>query len=374
MKIGFINHTGELGGGEIALLEVIRALRGKVEPFVILGADGPFVDRLCQESIPTVILPLPDGARAVRLQSGLRAIPKSLRVAPVIPRLARMLRSVDVVHTNSMKAHLYGGVAARLAGRPLLWHVRDRLHESYMAQPLRGIARSSARLLPHAIVANSRETMKWVPLRSRMSRTVLYSPVADEFFDLPAPQPSDKLRIGMIGRIVPWKGQDLFIEALARLKEANVEFTAMIIGAPVFGDRADADRLRRRASELNLDDYLTWTGFTDRVPDFVRDLDVVVHASIIPEPFGQVVAQGMAAGRCVVTPMAGGPAEFARDGENAITYRMGSVDSLEAALRRSLDESLRLYLAGPARKTAEQFRSTTVSAELLNIYEQLVSP
>ena len=96
--------------------------------------------------------------------------------------------------------------------------------------------------------------------------------------------------VGMVGRIARWKGQHVFIEAFARAFPDGPE-RALIVGAPLFGDddRAYAEDLHTLASELGLDGRVTFTGFVDDVERRLAELDVLVHASVVPEPFGQVV-------------------------------------------------------------------------------------
>ena len=82
---------------------------------------------------------------------------RAAAIAGDVAALARRLRQLhpDVVHTNSLKAALYGGVAARLAGVPVVWHIRDRIATDYLPAPAVRVVRALARRLPDAIIVNS---------------------------------------------------------------------------------------------------------------------------------------------------------------------------------------------------------------------------
>src|SRR5689334_7194356 len=135
----YLDHTACLSGGEIALLHLLQAMdRSRYVPLVVLGAEGALVERLSALGVEVVMLALDQNVALTRkdsLKGGgllrLGAIWQSFRYAL---RLARLMRSrkVDLVHTNSLKADILGGIAARLARVPVIWHVRDRIAEDYL--------------------------------------------------------------------------------------------------------------------------------------------------------------------------------------------------------------------------------------------------
>ena len=75
-------------------------------------------------------------------------------------------------------------------------------------------------------------------------------------------------------------------------------------------------------------------GFREDVPELMRGLDILVHASVIGEPFGQVVAEGMAAGCAVVATRGGGVPEIVVDGESGLLVEMGDAAGMAAAIGR----------------------------------------
>ena len=123
----------------------------------------PLVSRLRGEGVTTLVLPLGSATREIRKDSlsSVRAqaapIWDTLRYSWRLAALIRCRRPV-LVHTNRLKAHLYGGVAARLAGVPQVWHTRDRISEDYLPHRAVQVVRLAARYLHASVVANSRGT------------------------------------------------------------------------------------------------------------------------------------------------------------------------------------------------------------------------
>src|SRR5919197_957599 len=132
LRVVVLDHVARLSGGEIALTRLLPALARHVDVHVILGEEGPLVERLRAHGIETEVVPLAPRFRDVRRETvrPLRLDPLALAHLPAaVRRVSRRLRELDpdLVHTNSLKAALYGGLAARLVRVPAVWHVRDRI-------------------------------------------------------------------------------------------------------------------------------------------------------------------------------------------------------------------------------------------------------
>src|SRR5262249_53996443 len=109
------------------------------------------------------------------------------------------------------------------------------------------------------------------------------------------PAPAGTIRIGLVATMARWKGHRVFLQALAALP-ANAPVRAYIVGGPVYetdGSQFAIDELRRTAACLGLDDRVGFTGYLQDTAAAMRALDVVVHASTDPEPFGLVIAEAM---------------------------------------------------------------------------------
>ncbi len=217
VRVAVLDHTAQLGGAELALLRLLDALAerapGRFAVHVILLGDGPLVGRLEEAGHSVEVIRLADDlATRDRMSAGstpLTDIRDAVRTLPLAWRVARRLRQleVDVVHTTSLKADLIGVPVARLARRPLVWHVHDRIATDYLPPAMVRLLRGLARRAPHHVVANSRATAATLPGVRRL--TVVHPGLAADQY-APAPrlqQPAGAPLVGMVGRISPTKGR-----------------------------------------------------------------------------------------------------------------------------------------------------------------------
>jgi glycosyltransferase involved in cell wall biosynthesis len=285
-----------------------------------------------------------------------------------LARLRKAIQSAtpDVVHTNGMKAHILGTWATSRK-TPLVWHLHDFLSSrAVMAKLLRMVARPKIKG-----VAVSRAVADDVTkvLGGRIAIETAYNAVDLERFapsgpvvDLDAasglsPAPKGTIRAGLIGTFATWKGQDVFLEAAARL---NCELTAnarfYIIGGPIYktgGSQWSMEELKARAEALGLADRIGFAGFQSDPSAAIRALDIVVHASTRPEPFGRVIVEGMACERAVIAVQGGGSAELFENEETALGIPPDDPQALAQAMSRLIaDPELRAKIAMKGRAWA----------------------
>jgi glycosyltransferase involved in cell wall biosynthesis len=349
------DHTAMLGGGEIALLNLVRNLDAThFTPIVVLASDGPLRERLLAASVQTHLIPLSSSvthARKDRL--GLSTL---LRLGDVVAcftyvfRLARFIQAhrIDLVHTNSLKADLLGGVAGRLAGRPVLWHIRDRIDGDYLPAAVVKCFRFLCRVIPTYVVANSAATLRTLSLKDAVPSDTVYSGIEskqrtrvvhdgvadDQLNDISASERAPV--IGLVGRIARWKGQHVFIDAASIVHQHFPAAKFQIIGAALFEETDYEMEIKNLVKQSNLSDVVEFLGFRSDVPDLIRKLNVLVHASITAEPFGQVVIEAMSAGKPVVATAGGGVLEIVADGQTGMLVPMGDAQSMAQAIIKLL--------------------------------------
>ncbi len=376
-RVVYLDHVARLSGGEIALLRVLPHLR-RVNAHVILGEDGPFAVRLQEAGVSVEVLPIDAAARDLRkdtVRVGGPSPAALLGTAGHVGRLALRLRSLrpDIVHTNSLKSGVYGSLAARAAGVPVVWHVRDRIAEDYLPRPAVRLMRRLIRRLPNAVVANSSATLQTLGPGGRGAlRCVI--PDSVELSARPRNTSGEEPTFGIVGRLAPWKGQDLFLRAFAAaFPDGGAR--AVVVGTAMFGEESYERELPGLAARLGLSERVEFRGFREDVWDELASFDVLVHASITPEPFGQVVLEGMAAGLPVIAPDEGGPATMITDGETGVLFRSREQDSLAAAmLALGGDEAARERLGAAAQGVLGEYHPSAVAAHWEELYAQLRHP
>jgi glycosyltransferase involved in cell wall biosynthesis len=178
----------------------------------------------------------------------------------------------------------------------------------------------------------------------------------------------------MVGRITPWKGQDLFLRAFAQAFPDGQQ-RAVVVGSAMFGEEEYERELIALAASLGLDSRVEFRGFRENVFAELASVDVLVHASVIPEPFGQVVLEGMAAGMAVIAADAGGPAELITDAQNGRLFRTGDADSLARTMRELADDqSQRRRLGAAALASADAYEPAAIARQLTAIYRRVLQP
>jgi glycosyltransferase involved in cell wall biosynthesis len=401
VRILFLCPTGQAGGAEVALVELLAGLRESQPGWslsLIAASDGPLLARARALGVDVALLPFPERfarfgdwrltadrpSALISIAAGLRAVWPAWSYAR---RLRRQVRegAPDVVHTNGLKMHVLGAWVSP-ARTALVWHVHDYI----------GRRRLTARLLGwsahrcSAVVANSRSVADDVRCVCREGPAVhpiwnavdltRYSPdgpVADvDALAGLAPAKPGVVRVGLVATFARWKGHRTFLDALALLPP-TVACRGYVIGGPLYetdGSQVSLADLRAHAAALHLGERVGFTGHVADSAAAMRALDVVVHASTEPEPFGLVIAEAMACGRPVVAADAGGAAELITAGTNALACPPGDARVLASRIEAlAADPALRCRLGDAGRITAAQaFARERMAAEFASIYTHLV--
>lgn len=385
----FCDHTVTLSGGEIALLNLIRHLnRERYEPVAALFAEGPLGQRLMEEGVEVHRIDLDPRVAAVRRSTlGTGGLIRNIMRPALVPFVARLRklilhRGVDLVHANSLKADILSGAAARLARKPLIWHVRDRIAEDYLPRASVKAFRKLCRWVPDRVLVNSAATLATLNLPDGCSgrlRKGLGVVVHDgmEVWPEPGPPPEgDTPWVGLVGRIAPWKGQHVFLDAARRVLDAVPSAHFLIVGTTMFDEVEYERQIREQWKALGLTQAVEFAGFVEDVRSIYARLSVVVHASTTPEPFGQVVLEGMMAGRPVVATNGGGVPEIMIDGETGILVPMGDAAAMAAAIVRILTTPGLAAAMGSAgrRRAVSEFPIEKTARKVEAVYADLLRP
>lgn len=374
IRVVFIGHAAELSGAELGIAELVSAL-SDVDLHVILASDGPLVARLQRSGVSVEVLPLRAVARTVKREAlvtrPLRLFAAAAEIGAYGYRLARRLRKLrpDVVHAYTLKSLVYGGLAAKLSATPLVWQVNDRIAIDYLPSPaVRGI-RLLARRATAGVIAISETTLE--PLGALdVPTSIVHHAIALE--PRAVKDQHDALVVGMVGRLAEWKGQHVFLAAFAQAFPDGLE-RAVVVGSALFGEDDYADALHAQVEGLGISDRVEFRGFRDDIAGELACLDMLVHASVLPEPFGRVVVEGMAAGLPVVAPAAGGPLEIITDGVDGVLYPPGNVAALAVVLQRlASDGALRVRLGEAALRSAERYSPERAAARTLAFYREVL--
>ncbi len=403
MRILYLNPNGTIGGAEASLLHLLAALRA-AEPqwtlSLIAGAEGPLLSRAEAMGVSAEVIPFPraiqqlgDAGAGSATGTGVRRpaflaslLSGGVQAPAYLGQLRRAVRqfSPHVVHSNGFKMHLLSAYAP-LPDVPVVWHVHDYVRERPVTAPLLRLCASRC----STAVANSNSVAD--DLRSAFAPSLnveaIYNGIDTEAFAPNGPSldldraaglpPLDKgaIRVGFLATFARWKGHEVFLRALSMLGP-ETPFRGYVVGGPIYqtnGSQHTLTELQNLAHTLGVNDKVGFTGFIDDPAAAIRSLDIVVHASTKPEPFGLVIVEAMACGKAVIVSNCGGASELVHDRVNALTHEPGDAEALAARIRELAGSpQLRSQLGEAARRTAEErFSRTRFAGEFARIYRRL---
>jgi len=323
INILYFTSFGTLkGGGQRSLFYLLRGLNREIfNPVVVCPEPGDLVDQLQTLGIDTLVMPF---KRFRQLSVGF------------VWRIFRLIREwrINLVHTDAPAETFYAGIAARLAGVPLIWHIRvsdagpaDRLLAA-LATRLFMVASSLRTRFP------STPADKLVPIINGID-------VAE--FDARPPVGirqeigvgSGPLLIGCVGRLEEMKGQEYLVRAVKLLGDRGGDFRVLLIGAAEGNYR---EKLMALMHELKVEEYFVYLGFRQDTHGIIKELDLLVSASSFGEGLSRVILEAMAAGKPVVATEVGGAAEAIAEGITGYVVPPRDPQALAEAMSRLLTD------------------------------------
>jgi glycosyltransferase involved in cell wall biosynthesis len=377
-RVLHLDHTGVRGGAEYALLRMLQA-GVPWSPLVMLAPTGE-TDLGVWEALPADV---PQRIVGVRQPAGVSSGGGRLQLAAgarlalqtIATRLHPGFRTADIVDANTARSAAYGALAARSSRVPFVVHIRDMIDAEALGRA--GHLLMTRVVLPRAdgVVADTDPPLDSARpyLKSSAIARVIPSASGLSRRRMPRPAGTDRtLRVGMLARIDPWKGQRLLLDAFAAAlgdTDARLEFA----GDAPFGHEGFLAELRARADEMGIADRVAFLGHVDAVDARLAQWDIAVQASTRAEPLGQNVLQYLAAGCATVVADEGGPAEWVADDVNGLRVPPRDIRSLANALERlGSDAALRERLGAAAAATPGLLDDAEVVAEHAAFYADVL--
>jgi glycosyltransferase involved in cell wall biosynthesis len=180
--------------------------------------------------------------------------------------------------------------------------------------------------------------------------------------------PPDACVLGCVAQLIPRKGHDTLLRAIALLAPAWPSLHLVC-----FGRGPLAASLERRAGELGLGTRIHFAGFRDDLPELLPELDLLVHPAE-REGLGVAVLEAMAAGVPVVAARSGGLPDLIDDDVSGVLVALRDPGAMADAVARLLaDPALRGRLAERARQRVdEEFSITRMARGNLAVYEEVM--
>ncbi len=376
MTILFLDQSGELGGAELCLLDIIDhgdhrfidtpLAHGQVALF----AEGPFQERLARADIEHHLV---GDLRAPRRECSVvrQRLREIIRLIRPVREVLRLAQDCELIYANTPKAMVVGAIVQRFTGLPLVYHLHDILSAQHFGQwECRLLVRLASNCATR-IIANSQATQRVFTAAGgeRDKTTVIYNGFLPQKFAVDvgttielrrklglhqtAAHGGNRFTIGCFSRFAPWKGQSLMLEALAELADPTIHL--LLVGDALFGEGEYGLKLRRQTEALGLQSQVQFLGFREEVPQLLSVCDLIVHSPRAPEPFGRVMVEGMLAGKPVIAPEEGSAPELLRHGETGWLIPPRDAIALAQAIHQlKADPGLRQRLGQAAAADASQ--------------------
>jgi glycosyltransferase involved in cell wall biosynthesis len=316
------------GGQEIRVFAEMRACRQRGHRLLLCAPPNTRIYEKCAEAgFP--IFPINDN------RFGYPA---------TIARLAAFFRQqrVDVVNTHSSRDGWIAGIAARLAGVPLL--IRSRHIE--VDYPNRLLSRIAFRALPHHVITTSQRIsdrlIDELHVNARRVSCIAtgvdlsrFNPEVTGTLHRELSQPASVALVGMVSVLRSWKGHPDFLNAAKILADQAKPVHFVIAGE---GDgRPD---ITARIQKLGLENRVTLLGHREDVPQVLASLDVLVLPSTAHEGIPQILLQGQAMAKAIVATEVGGIPEIVQDGETGLLVPARNPQKLAEQIGRVLNDPL----------------------------------
>ncbi len=347
-RVLFIDQTAQLGGAELCLLDLLSSRRG--DDRVVLLQSGPLEFKLRELGCEVSIASLEGGASDIRKESGLLdKLRASKTVYKVARQVARLAVDKDVLYANTPKALVVAAMAGRLAKKPIVYHLHDILSLEHFSHSNLWLLVFLANRFCKQAIANSVATQQaFVAAGGKTPVRVIYngfdaSPFAAWYANRSQHRQAIRGALGIgeqptmavFGRLAPWKGQEVAIDAVSALPDVQL----LLVGDALFGEEAYKRQLMERAARPDVAGRIHFLGFRQDVGPLMQAVDGVVHCSTAPEPFGRVIVEAMLSRRPIIASRAGGAMEILEDGKTGYLTPPGDAQALAGAIRQVLSSS-----------------------------------
>ena len=379
-RILYIHNSADLYGASRSLLRLLQGSdRSRFEPMVILPEDGPLRRAIGNLGVKVFV----DPSLAIISRYASWIVVMFYRFPISVRRLVKFMRkeNIDLVHTNT-GVILSSGLAAKFAGVPHVWHMRESFREGQL-WPWQ-IYSIYIRMVSDKIVAVSNATA--VQFSNRGKVIVIHNGFSlDEFAVGPNLRTEFRQQFGIgekdlvtgcVGRI-KWgrKGQEHLIQAAHLLKTRGVIAKFLVVGSPFPGNEVHLERLKQLARDLNIEDKIIFTGeLTDAKPAYAS-MNIFVLPSAYPEPFGGVVMEAMSMGLPAIATNLGGSLDQVVQGVTGFLVPPADPPALAAKielLARDPELRRRMGVAGRER-IAAHFGLPEMVTKIETVYESLLS-
>lgn len=368
MKTILYLHAGaEMYGADKILLQLVTGLdKKRFRPIVVLPNDGVLREKLLANEVETYVVPYPILRRKYFTPKGIFSYVSHYKKAckNIIDLLHENKIKIDIIHVNTM-AVLEGIYLKKKLNAKLYWHVHEIiLSPKPVAEVLKHlVGRYSDKIIAvSAAVKNNLNYSNNVSSKIRVIYNGIdsnkFNPGVDYQYLLNEWKiPSDSIRVGMIGRVNGWKGQDDFLDAAVPLLKKYSNLYLFIVGSAFEGQEWRVEKLKKRIQEETNKNRIIYSEYRSDNAAVENMFNVLVLPSTSPDPLPTVVLEAMGCGKAIVGYRHGGVKEMVADKWNGLLAIPKSTDDLRQMIDDVISNAKYKKMGENSRKRQVQYFS-----------------
>ena len=347
MKTILYLHAGaEMYGADKILLELVTGLdKTKFRPIVILPTDGILRQKLEEAKIKVHVISYPILRRKYFNPKGIINYAFNYRSQSnaIVKYLNDNNIKVDLLHVNTL-AVLEGIRLKKKLKVPLYWHIHEIItHPQVINKFLcwcvnqyadKAIVVSGP--VKRHLISNGVNSKKVVVVHNGIDSNVFSPDVNSDYLYDEWKIPKNAVKVGMIGRVNNWKGQNDFLDALAPLLNEFNNLYLFLVGSAFEGQEWRIKELKQKIASLPHSNRIIFSEFRKDNYAVEHFFDILILPSTSPDPLPTVVLESMGCGRAIIGYAHGGITEMVKDGYNGKLVKSLDKKALNIAVKDSL--------------------------------------
>jgi glycosyltransferase involved in cell wall biosynthesis len=381
-NIGFFTHTSSISGPNNSLIQLVKKLdKLNYESIVYFPSSGEAINEFKRINVKCRVI------KNNRIERNPFLYP--IYLYELIRTTFSLIRFInkdqlDIIHINTAVT-LFPGIAAKLVGIPIIWHIRESLNINMInTLYLKLISHLATRIIAVSDSV-SRELIKRTNV-PRVKLLTIHNGIDVKDYQLNYDKkekrrlldlPIEKILIAVPAFLHPGKGHLVLLKAVKHLiiRKRIKDFLILIIGNDPSIKKNYYKLLRHYVIKNNIDSNVRFLGKRKDIPDLLYISDIVCLPSVFPDPFPRTVLEGMAAGKPIIASNTGGIPEMVTDPVTGLLVNPGDPEALANALLELMkDQKKSLRMGKQARKVVkENFTNDSLVKKMCDVYKSLFS-
>lgn len=356
MRILLLVPSLNFGGVETGSVDLSQSLKKLGEKVIVVSCGGILVKELEKYNIRHIQLPIHK---------------KSLIALFQIPKLIRIIKEerIDIVHAQSRIPAWIAYFACKKTNTTFVTSCHGYYSKQFFSKVMGWGKRVIviSQVIAKHMQENFRVSREKICLIYRGVDLTRYLYQQDKY-----DKPKDKYIIVNISRLSPIKGHIEFIKAIDIVAKQKPNIEVWLVGSADEKKKHYEDNLHRLVKDLNLQDRVKFLGRRSDIPEILKDSDLLVLSTKVPEAFGRVLIEAGATGVAVCATNIGGISEIIEHRKDGLLFVPDDINSMSQAIITMLNnpELMKQCSINLRKKVKDKFSLELMARETLDVYNQ----